>query len=171
MDKTEIELENKIKQLEINLNLGANKDSILEQIGSFKEELESIRRERLKRKEESIILQELQYGEKPSKYLFNLMKKRRTEKRIIQLLDSNNDMLNTEEEIRKEVLIFYENLYGFQEVCDFQDILQELKEIDYNRISDEKVKEIEGEISSEEIQKVVNNLKLGKSPGQDGFTA
>ena len=70
MDKTEIELENKIKQLEINLNLGANKDSILEQIGSFKEELESIRRERPKRKEESIILQELQYGEKPSKYFF-----------------------------------------------------------------------------------------------------
>ena len=99
------------------------------------------------------------------------MKKRRTEKRIIQLLDSNNYMLNTEEEIRKEVLIFYENPYGFQEVCDFQDILQELKEIDYNRISDEKVKVIEGEICFEEIQKVVNNLKLGKSPGQDGFTA
>ena len=51
----------------------------------------------------------------------------------------------------------------------YQEIL--FKEIDYNRISDEKVKEIEGEIFFEEIQKVVNNLKLGKSPGQDGFTA
>ena len=148
-------------------------DSILEQIGSFKEELETIRRERLKRKEENIIIQELQYnnGEKPSKYFFNLMKKRITEKRIIQLLDRNNEILNTEEEIRKEVQIFYEDLYGFQEVLDFQDVLQELKEINYNRISDEKVKEIDGEISFKEINKVVINLKLGKSPGPDGFTA
>ena len=82
-----MDLENTIKQLEINLNLAGYKDNILEQIVSLKEDLESIRREKLKRKEERVILQELKYGEKPSKYFFNLMKKRRTEKQIIQLLD------------------------------------------------------------------------------------
>ena len=82
-----MDLENTIKQLEINLNLAGYKDNILEQIVSLKEDLESIRREKLKRKEERVILQELKYGEKPSKYFVNLMKKRRTEKQIIQLLD------------------------------------------------------------------------------------
>ena len=171
MDKTEKQLEDKIKQLELNLHLDVNKDSTIERIRSLKEELETIRSEKLKRKEENNTLQELQYGEKPSKYFFNLMKKRNAEKRIIKLLDRNNRMLNTEEEIRKEVGTFYEELYGFQEVLPFQDILHDLKDIDYNRVSNDKVKELDGKISLAEIQKVVNSLKLGKSPGQDGFTA
>ena len=66
------------------------------------------------------------------------MKKRNAEKRIIKLLDRNNRMLNTEEEIRKEVGTFYEELYGFQEVLPFQDILHDLKDIDYNRVSNDK---------------------------------
>ena len=172
IDKIEKQLEDNIRQLELKLNLGANNsDCILEQIRSLKEDLETKRKEKLKRKEESILLQELQYGEKPSKYFYNLMKKRSVEKRIIQLIDRNDKMLNTDEEIRKEVEIFYEDLYGFREVLDFQDVLHELKEINYNRIADEKMEELDRGLSFAEIRKVVLNMKLGKSPGQDGFTA
>ena len=149
----------------------SDKDSILEQMISLKEDLETKRKEKLKRKEESILLQELQYGEKPSKYFYNLMKQRRVEKRIIQLVDKNDKILNTEEEIKNEVEIFYEDLYGFREVSDFQDILHDLEETDHNKISDEKVEELGREICLKEISKVVGSLKLGKSPGQDGFTA
>ena len=74
MDKTEIELENEIKQLEINLNLGANKDSILEKIDSFKEELESIRREKLKRNKKKRVLYYKNYNmvKNPPNIFFNL---------------------------------------------------------------------------------------------------
>ena len=98
------------------------------------------------------------------------MKKRSTEKRIIQLIDSYGKALETDDEIKSEVKRFYENLYGFQRVSNFQDIIEELNNT-HNKNSEEEVRLLDKDIALDEIKKVVDDLKIGKACGIDGFTA
>uniref|UniRef100_W5NLN7 Reverse transcriptase domain-containing protein n=1 Tax=Lepisosteus oculatus TaxID=7918 RepID=W5NLN7_LEPOC len=112
----------------------------------------------------------LEEGEKNSKYFYNLEKKNGDYTSLSKL---NIDGCETQNplEISRYVSDFYGKLYtskacSTDKMCDF---LNSLKE-DFKTI-DEGFKAIcDKEISISEIKKVIDKLKVNKSPGNDGLT-
>ena len=82
----------------------------------------------------------------------------------------NGNVITSQEEILKEVQHFYSNLYApLNSKTDIndQDILNNLQ---HPVLTDIESSSLEGEITADEISKVLRNMKNNKSPGSDGFT-
>ena len=85
----------------------------------------------------------------------------------------DDSIVNKQEEVLKEVKIFYSNLYQKQESgpeidTDIDNILKNLQEAP--TLSNDEKAELEGEIKLDEISNVLKKMKNNKSPGSDGFT-
>lgn len=62
---------------------------------------------------------------------------------------------------------FYQQLYTSQCTTDHDDIDNFLSQVHLPTLSEEKQKEIGGNITLEEVQQAIKRLSLGKSPGDD----
>ena len=112
----------------------------------------------------------VEYGEKPTKYFFNMEKKSYNKKVISELKRSDGKTIVNEQDIMTSIQTFYENLYssdidhsrnGFYDFgCDLQ----------FAKLSDEKIN-LDGEITVEESETLFNTFQNGKSPEDDGYKA
>ena len=139
-----------------------------------KEELENVRREKIK----GIIVRSrvrwAEEGEKPTKYFCSLESRNYINKTISRVEKDNGQIITKQENILLEVKQFYENLYKSHDFNGNQDteILSILDTIEQNpKLSSENKNKLEGELTEREILTALKKMKNNKSPGIDGFTS
>ena len=114
-------------------------------------------------------VQEIEQGERCTSYFVNLERQRANNKLINSLLTEDGTLVETQDEILKETINFYKQLYRSEKTDNLaQDyLLNNLKQT----LTDEDKDSIEGEITLDEILIPIKSLANEKSPGCDGLTA
>ena len=111
----------------------------------------------------------VEQGEKPTKYFFNLEKKRQQKREMTELNSSTGILLSDSRDIRKEMNNFYQGLFSEEEV----DIEAQNWLLDQLSMSLDGQEETfcEGLLTVEECREALSGMDTGKSPGIDGLTA
>ena len=146
-------LENEIKHLEEEEPLD------LEKINEKKLELENFRREKIQGIMIRAKIKWAEEGEKPTRYFCSLVSRNFVNKTLPKVQQENGNVITTQEEILKEVKHFYSNLYApLNSKTDIndQDILNNLQ---HPVLTDIESSSLEGEITADEISKVLRNMK------------
>lgn len=114
----------------------------------------------------------VEYGEKPSKYFFNMEKKSYNKKVISELKRSDGKTVVNEQEIMTAIQTFYENLYSSDIDHRSNNVFYDFgRNLQFAKLSDEEMLDLDGEITLEECETILNTFQNGKSPGVDGYTA
>lgn len=168
--KEEADLVKEITNLEDKMNLDPNGHTD-EQLRYKKNILINLRTDKMMGSMMRAKAEQIEYGEKPSKFFLNLEKKNFMNKAIKRLTLENQMEITNQEEIRKEIYKFYENMYKNKDenldIGDFDDLvnrndIQPLDEIAANNL--------EGPLEYDEVLNVLKKMSNNKSPGPDGFT-
>ena len=118
--------------------ISEERTSTIEKIRILKEQLENI----IKNEQQNSIkynIQEIKFGEKPSKYFLNLEKQRSVEKTIIRLIDQNNCLIDRQEDILQEVFLYFKDLYTFKPVTEAERLFAMIPLIKVCRLHHKKV--------------------------------
>ena len=111
----------------------------------------------------------VEQDEKPTKYFFNLEKKRQQKKEMTELNSSTGVLLSDSKDIRKEINNFYQDLFTEEEVdMEAQNWLLDQLSMSLNG---QEQTSCEGLLTVEECREALNGMNTGKSPGIDGLTA
>jgi hypothetical protein len=110
-------------------------------------------------------------GERNTKYFLNLEKRNYKNKCITKLINEKEELIEDSTEILKYEAEFYNNLYTDPKIT--------IPDAENDGFLDENIKKLnedstdlcEKEINLEELGTALKDLKNGKSPGTDGFTA
>ena len=165
-------LEQDINNLEIKYAENPS-EPILRDIEIKKHKLDSIYDEKVKG---AIIRSKAdctEFGEKSSKYFFNLERYRVNNKSITKLVDDEGNEVTGTENILNEEVKFYSTLYTSQ--CNTDLNAQEgltqlgLSLEDIPKVTENNKDECEGILNMQECTDVVKEMKQGKSPGSDGY--
>ena len=131
-----------------------------------KEELENVRKEKIK----GIIIRSrvkwAEEGEKPTKYFCNLESRNYINKTISRIEKDNGQTITKQEDILNEVKKFYENLYKNHDVNENQDneIISILEHIEQNpKLSFVSRNKLEGELTEKEILAALKKMKTTKA--------
>ena len=171
LQEQEKNLEMEIQKLEKKLIENMVKDNIHLQLETLKEELKSLRENRLRGVLLRARAQSYVDFEKPTKYFCNLEKQKYTSK-VVNKVRTSNRMITNQQDILKELKSFYKNLLQSKRNKD-QAVNKNpiLDDSNIKKLSRMEQTKCEGLISENEIKKVLINMKNGKSPGTDGYTA
>ena len=107
-------------------------------------------------------------GENNIQYFEQLLRSNKRKSVIKELYNENNEVIRNKNDILKKIKLFYENLYSERERHEenksifFENIL---------KLEKESRDLCEGKITKEECFRALEEMKLNKSPGNDGFTA
>ena len=113
----------------------------------------------------------VEQGETSSKYFFNLEKTRQSNNVIKEIKTEDNNLITDDEGILDQICIFYDKLYTSNNP-DTLDIENYLENINTPNILTNSQKEhCDKPFDMLEFDKVVDKLKLDKSPGDDGITS
>ena len=106
-------------------------------------------------------------GEKCTKFFFDLEKIRGKAGMIKEIRGKNGVVVETNEEILKEVKAYYENLFSTEGVREEEklELLNQIK----TTVGEVDKKECDEEIREEEIKRAISELNKNKSPGIDGL--
>ena len=114
--------------------------------------------------------QDIQFGDKNSKYFLNLEKSRQINNTITSLKTKNGTILETDDEILEEEIKFYSELYRSKGQTN-ENTTRYLNSINFPRKLDENDNIfLQGNISESECDRVISSLKRDISPGSDGLT-
>ncbi|KAI5086202.1 hypothetical protein C0J45_24079, partial [Silurus meridionalis] len=104
-------------------------------------------------------------GEKCTKFFLNLEKGKA--ETIKEIRGKNGTVVRTNDEILKEIKLYYENLFGAEGVSEEekQELLKQIK----STVWEVDKKECDEEIREEEIKRAISELNKKKSPGIDGL--
>ncbi len=164
-DRREQNLIEEINKLEQEVDGGKN--NLLPQLNQKQTNLEEIRAYKLRGVMLRANAQSYEQGEKPSRYFCSLEKKKYVCK-TINKLNMNGNMIYDPKVIIKEQKKYYENLYENK----YPEILNENEFLHINNIkqlTEEQKVSCEGQITLDEIKKVIKSSKNNKSPGCDGL--
>ena len=87
--------------------------------------------------------------------------------------DPDGNVIVDEKEIMHEIHSYYADLYKSEVDSDKSDdsgFNNFTANLELPKLSDDERDEIEGKLTLEECQNILKTLKLGKSPGEDGYT-
>ena len=166
-DKREKEIINEMNILEENPDL-----ENIKLIDVLKEELSGIR----KIKMDGIFIrsraQDIEDGEKPSKFFCSLESHNYLSKIIPKIEMPDGKVITNQQEILQQTKLFYENLYTSKDdKLDNIDLNMELAGLDIPKLTDVESNDIEGLITYEQAKHTLLQMKNNKSPGSDGYTA
>ena len=111
-----------------------------------------------------------EHGEKPTKYFFNLERRNYNHKTITELKHPDGNPVTKEEEILKEIEIFYKDLYTSTTNVENAFFETFVANLELPKLEDSVSSELEGEITLKECKDILCTFSSGKSPGEDGFT-
>ena len=166
-------LEGEIGTIRENLN-GDNNTIKTEELYTELFEAENLLNELLNKEMEGIIvrakLQWVEDGEKSTRYFMGLEKSKQGKKSLLNLVNEEGQILNTQAGIENHTVKFYRKLFSS---CNPEksEIDQYLEGTSMKKIPEELSERIDREISKEELDAVVKSFKNNKSPGSDGLTA
>ena len=109
-------------------------------------------------------------GEKPTKYFFNLERRNYNHKTIRELKYPDGTLVTKEDEILKEIEIFYNDLYTASTSVENALFQSFIANLEIPKLEDSVSSELEGEITLRECKDILCTFSSGKSPGEDGFT-
>ena len=110
-----------------------------------------------------------EHGEKSTKFFLNLEKNRAVQSQIRNILVEEN-LLNDQFTINKQLYSFYKNLFKNSQVLDYDKIENYLSNIIVPTLSTNEIHECEGEITEKELFDALQSMDNNKSPGNDGIT-
>lgn len=112
-------------------------------------------------------------GEKNTKYFLNLEKRNAINKTIIRLEKENGQYIENQKEILETSRDYFKNIYTDSSSHEpiNNDIYNEFFIKDHLSLNEDDKKHCEGILTIDECAKALNDMKNGKSPGSDGFTA
>ena len=113
----------------------------------------------------------IEEGEKPTKYFCNIESRNFTSKLISRIELDNGKVITDQTHFLEETKLFYQNLYSGQDCQTDDDFMENMTCINFNKLSNEEARALEGEINYSEALQFLKNMKNDKSPGSDGFTA
>ena len=165
-NKKEKELKMEIKTCQIEIDHNNNTRINQEMLIELKEDLSTIEDKKSEGARIRAKIDEIEQGEKSTKFFFS-REHSRGEKKQIRVLLKNLDTVHAEKEIIEEVSEFYKNLYESEEIDETQ-LKNNLEKI-YSKITDEDLAKINEFISIKEVETAINEMKNNKSPGEDGL--
>ena len=112
----------------------------------------------------------IEQGEKPTKYFFNLERRNYNHKTIRELKYPDGTLVTKEDEILKEIEIFYNDLYTSSTSVENALFQSFIANLEIPKLEDSVSSELEGEITLRECKDILCTFSSGKSPGEDGFT-
>ncbi|RUA04563.1 MAG: hypothetical protein DSY43_06055, partial [Gammaproteobacteria bacterium] len=169
-NKKEKELENNIAlaEEELNSDVSDATDDLFEKLENFKAELYQIREEKLNGLITRSKARWYNEGEKPTKYFCGLEKRNYTAK-VIRELEIDGKRITSQADIINEQKTFYEKLYD-EHNTDTERAKKVMTDMNIKKITPIQAREIEGQISYDELCQTVRQMKNNKSPGQDGYS-
>lgn len=156
-------LESELQQLNRNCQAGSSK-RILE----VKRLLNKMDEEDMKGAQIRSRAQWQKQGEKCTRYFFSLERRNGNDKQLRELIDENGNMYTEKIEVLNYMKKFYENRYRETNLND--DSCKVLLDSVTNRLTDDQRAAQAGDFNMHELEKVMQNMKTGKSPGGDGLT-
>lgn len=111
----------------------------------------------------------IQEGEKVTKYFCNLENRNFTSKSMTKLQQSNGNIINSQEEIIRETLLFYKKLYSQKENLQI-DLKNHASLTETQKLTENQKIAIETPITYTEMKNNLKTMSNNKSPGLDGFT-
>ena len=116
--------------------------------------------------------QDVENGEKPSKYFCNLESHNYLSKIIPKIEMPDGKVINNQTEILTEAKHFFENLYTSKDdKLDDIDLNIELAGLNIPKLTNDESNNIEGLITYEQAKYTLFHMKNNRSPGSDGYSA
>lgn len=110
----------------------------------------------------------LQFGDKGSKFFFNLLKLKQSKERIDRLIIDNKEIIDLPS-ITNAFELFYKNLFTSEDSAYAKNIREKCKSMIPTRISPEDSIPLNQKVSIEEISAAINSLNSDKALGPDGL--
>ena len=112
-------------------------------------------------------------GEKATKYFFNLEKRNYNRKVINEFETEEGASIKDNKEILAKIEQYYSDLYRSKILPDHpqESFNKFTQNVEMPKLSDGEKVSLEGYLTFEECQKILETLPNEKSPGEDGFTA
>ncbi|XP_010418651.1 PREDICTED: uncharacterized protein LOC104704229 [Camelina sativa] len=125
--------------------------------------------------EESYLLQKsricwLEDGDRNSKFFYLVVASRLAQNQILYLLDEQDQIVDSEQGIRKLAVDFYTRLLGSKGYSR-PSMVEEIQGILPQRCSEAVVQLLDSRVTAEDIKTVLFSLPTNKSPGPDGYCA
>lgn len=147
-------------------DLESKSDPNLQAIQNTKEELYEIVTKRLQGVKIRSRAKWTEEGEKPTKYFFDLERKKQINTKITKLNNGQNTVKN-DRSILEEIQKYYQTLYTREETDKVeQDSILDLLE---NKLTDRERELCEGPVSEPELLEALKSTQINKSPGHDGI--
>ena len=100
------------------------------------------------------------------------MEKKSYNKKVIsELKRSDGKTIINEQDVMTAIQTFYENLYSSDIDHSSNGFYDFGRDLQFTKLSDEEKINLDGEITVEECETILNTFQNGKSPGDDGYTA
>ena len=172
LKRTKMNREERLKEEINDLEKSNNIFVVINLLQDKKDELETLRENKMKGQIVRSRVQWLQHGEKPSKYFCSLENKHFTEKTIKCIKKENGTIINEQAKILNEIKTFYQSLFNsYDQKLENINLNEYLSNYHVNKLMSEQSKTLEGEITISELGHALKCMKNGKTPGIDGFPA
>lgn len=166
-----LELENQLSDLQRKFNVSPSPEIRL-QLDATKTALETILTSEA---EKSLLFckqRMYEHGNKPSRYLANLVREKRQTQAIAAIKDKHGNRHYHNKDINAIFQSFYETLYKSETTHESkQHMLRFLSTIELPCLSPDESKSLNEPISEEELLIAIGQLNNNKAPGPDGLTA
>ena len=172
-DKRENDIENRLRQLNDDLNKTTDQNKVEQEIDKVLEELKLIRQDKIEGLSTRAKAKWHLEGEKPTNYFCNLEKFHRSEKTMEKLILDNKEEITDIKDIVNEQKRYYETLYssqGNEPSATLKTTFFDNNNPYFNRLTPTEADSCEGQIERHECAKALKDMPNFKSPGTDGFT-
>ena len=140
----------------------------LDQLEEKKQQLEELRKIKMRAAMLRAKVKYYELGEKPTKFFFDL-EKRNGEAKTFTHVNVNDNIVTDQDKILNAQRDFYKDLYSSKSTTgDENNIFLEDKFI--NKLNETQKNTCEGKISVEDVKSVLHSMSNNKSPGSDGYT-
>lgn len=145
-------------------------DGVLREYDGLKTELKSIYEEKGKQTMFRAKCRWIENGERPTKYFFNLEKSNYNKKTISELWLHDDSTTRNETVILEQIENYYRNLYTSD--LTFSETAYDtfIDNVDSPKLSEDVQETLEGPLTYEECEKILETFQNDKAPGEDGFT-
>ena len=166
--KEETELRTELNKLEMNLHLFSKKDTELyHNLKTKLDVLETAKAHQIISKAKTNWNIK---GEKPNKFFLRMEQANHMKKVLTKVIDDDGKEYNNQRDISKQLYEFFSKHFKKRENdTNIDDWFENLEELNFNRLSEDKNKELETKINEHEILQVIKTTEDGKTPGDDGI--